>query len=378
MSNINIKYLRHLRVQFDNHKTCYHLFISCKKKKNFIQKHKKLSIAILVIALFIISIVGTVIYSNVTNPSEVLMPDLRNLSREEAENIIRERNLVVGNVEEEYNGDVAEGYVISQDPAYQDNYNIKEGTTINLVVSLGLEDAIVPDVEGMSQEEAIEELENANLKYEIVEESSEKVEAGYVISQETEPEEVVDAGDTVIIHVSTGSAIKMVTVPSVIGDTESEAKKSLEDAGLKVVVTNDEDSTKDNGSVLKQSVDAGKEVEEGTSVTITVNKFAETKSATLTVNVKSILNGEYETETVDTGEKDEEGNPITEEKIKDVKVRITVGDDTVYSESIDPTTTSLVQSISGKGTVTVKVYVDDVLKKTEDINLNEKNKLTIE
>ena len=55
-----------------------------------------------------------------------------------------------------------------------------------------------------------------------------------------------------------------------------------------------------------------------------------------------------------------------------------VGSDTVYNESIDPTTPSLIQSISGKGTVTVKIYIDDVLKKTKDINLNETNKLTIE
>ena len=50
----------------------------------------------------------------------------------------------------------------------------------------------------------------------------------------------------------------------------------------------------------------------------------------------------------------------------------------VYNEKIDPTTTNLVQSISGKGTVTVKVYIDDVLKKTVQCNLNEESKFTIE
>ena len=117
---------------------------------------------------------------------------------------------------------------------------------------------------------------------------------------------------------------------------------------------------------------------EGTSVTITINSITQTKNATLTINVKSILGGKYTTETKDTGKKDEEGNPIKEEKIKDVKVKIVVGSDTVYNENLDPTTTSLVQSISGKGTVTVKIYIDDVLKKQKDINLNETNKLTIE
>ena len=45
---------------------------------------------------------------------------------------------------------------------------------------------------------------------------------------------------------------------------------------------------------------------------------------------------------------------------------------------MDPTTTNLYQSISGKGTVQVKVYIDDVLKSTKDINLNNTDKVTIE
>jgi hypothetical protein len=50
----------------------------------------------------------------------------------------------------------------------------------------------------------------------------------------------------------------------------------------------------------------------------------------------------------------------------------------VYNEDTDPTMTNLIQSCDGKGTITVRVYVDDVLKKTKQINLNETNKLTIE
>ena len=346
------------------------------KKENFFTKHKKLTVFILVVALFAIGLIGTLVYLRVSNPAETVLPNLVGVSREEAEKTLKDKKLELGEVKEEYNGDYAQGYVISQDPAYQSNYNVKEKTKVNLVISLGIEEATVPKVKGLKQDEAIKALEDAKLKYEIVEEESKKIEAGYVISQETDEDTKVNAGDTVVIHVSTG--IKMVEVPSIVGKSESDAKKELKDAGLKVIVVTEEDTTKDNNTVLKQSLDAGKEVEDGTSITITVNKVSQTKSATLTVNVKSLLGGNYKKEIVDTGKKDEEGNPIKEEKIIDVKVKIVVGDDKVYEESIDPTTTSLVQSISGKGTVTVKVYVDDVLKKTKDINLNEKNKLTIE
>ena len=346
------------------------------KKEKFFTKHKKLTVFMLVVVLFAVGLIGTLVYLRISNPAETVLPNLVGVSREEAEKTLKDKKLELGEVKEEYNGDYAQGYVISQDPAYQSNYNVKEKTKVNLVISLGIEEATVPKVKGLKQDEAIKALEDAKLKYEIVEEESKKIEEGYVISQETDEDTKVNAGDTVVIHVSTG--IKMVEVPSIVGKSESDAKKELKDAGLKVIVVTEEDTTKDNNTVLKQSLDAGKEVEDGTSITITVNKVSQTKSATLTVNVKSLLGGNYKKEIVDTGNKDEEGNPIKEEKIIDVKVKIVVGDDKVYEESIDPTTTSLVQSISGKGTVTVKVYVDDVLKKTKDINLNEKNKLTIE
>ena len=344
--------------------------------ESWFAQHKKLAIALIVFVLFIVSIFGTNLILRLTQPKETAIPNIVGISKEEAEKKITESKLEVGEIKEEYNSEYESGYVISQDPAYRENYNIKEGTKINYVVSLGIEEATVPKVVGLTEEEAIKALEEAKLKYEIKEENSKKVEAGYVIEQETDADKTVNAGDTVVIHVSLG--VKKITAPSVLGKSEKDATKELKNAGFKVIVTTEENTSKDNDTVLKQSIDAGTEVEDGSSITITVNKIVKTKNATLTVNVKSILGGKYTTEVVETGEKDAEGNPKKEEKIKNVKVKITVGNDTVYNESIEPTTTNLIQSISGKGTVTVKVYVDDVLKKTKDINLNETNKLTIE
>ena len=343
---------------------------------NFFIRHKKLSIFLGIVLLFFLSIFGTNFILKITKPKETSIPNLVGISKEEAEKLITDSKLEIGEVKEEYNSETELGYVISQDPAYRENFKIKEGTKINYVVSLGIEETTVPKVVGKTEEEAIQLLEEAKLKYEIKEENSKKVEAGYVIEQETEADKKVNAGDTVVIHVSLG--IKKITTPSVLGKSEKDATKELKNAGFKVIVATEEDTSKDNDKVIKQSIDAGTEVEDESSITITVNKIVKTKTATLTVNVKSILGGKYTTEVINTGEKDAEGNPITSEKIKDVKVKITVGADTVFNDNVDPTTTSLIQSISGKGTVTVKVYIDEVLKKTKDINLNETNKLTIE
>ena len=209
-------------------------------KKEFLKKHKKLIIVLAILLIFIISMLVTVL----TRKKDVTLPNLVGITLEEAQTQIEEAELTLGEVTEEYNSEYAAGYVISQDPEYQEDYTVKEDSTINLVVSLGIEETTVPKVVGMTEEEAIAALEEANLQYEIVEEASSKVEAGYVISQDIEEDTVIYAGDTVTITVSTGVA--MVTVTSVIGDTESAATKELENLGLNVIITEDEDKSKDN------------------------------------------------------------------------------------------------------------------------------------
>ena len=143
--------------------------------------------------------------------------------------------MVLGEVKEEYNSEVEKGKVISQEPKFQENYTVKENTEVSLVVSLGVEETTVPKVVGETQEDAIKALENAKLKYEIEEEENKKVEAGYVIKQDKEANTTVNAGDTVKITISKG--VKKIEVPSVRGEKEEDAKKKLEDLGLKVVTT---------------------------------------------------------------------------------------------------------------------------------------------
>ena len=343
------------------------------KKENFFTKHKKLSIFLIVFVLFLLSIFGTNLVMRLTTPKDVDIPNLVGITKEEAEKAITERKLQLGEVKEEYNSEYEKGKIISQEPPYRENYKIKEGTTMKFVVSLGIEEAVVPKVVGLKQEEAIKALEDAKLKYEIVEENNKKVEAGYVIEQETEPEKTVNAGDKVVIHVSLG--VKKISVPSVLGKSEKDATKELKNVGLKVVTTTDEDSSKDNDTVLKQSVDAGTEVEEGTSVTITINKIVETKTANITINVKSLLGGKIEYTEVTTGEGK---NTITTKTAKNVNLRVTVNDEESFNESVDPTLTNQAVPITDRGTVQVKVFIDGTRYNTTQINLSETQKLTID
>ena len=271
-------------------------------------------------------------------------------------------------VAEEYNKDVEKGKIYDQSPAYSTNYNVKEKSTISVKVSKGTEQTTVPKVIGMTYDEAVAELEKNKLKAEKVEETSKTIKEGIVISQEIEANSTANAGDTVKIHVSIGTGINQVVMPNVLGKTESEAKTILEGKNLKANVEYSEDSTKDNGVVLSQSIKSGENIDEGTEVTITVNKLAEIKSATVTVNVKSLTGG-YET-TVPSNS--------TDTVVKKKKLTVKAGEDKVYDEDVDLNSTNIKVNVSGKGTVTVKVYIDDVLYKQDNINLNTTSSYTFE
>ena len=314
------------------------------KLKRFIKNHKVLSAFIGLILLFAISLGGTLAFLNITNPAEVQLPDVVGMSKDEAQKTIEDAKLVFEVSSEEYNKEVPEGYVISQDPAYIENYNVKEGSTVNVVISKGQEKTTVPKVVGMTREEAVEALEEANLKAEIVEETSRTVEEGYVISQDVDADTEAYAGDTIKIHVSTGTGIRRVTVENVVGQTEANARATLEGQGLKVVV-NYVEATTDNGKVTKQSITGGTTVDEGTTVTLTVNRVAETKDITVNISVKA-LTEKYFTE--------QTGNNNTTSGTTGKNVNVKVNDETRIVSSNDQNTSI---TLSGKDGESLKITV---------------------
>ena len=321
------------------------------KFKTFVKTHKGLSIFIGLLLLFVLSLGGTMLVLNLTNPPEVAMPNVVGLSKEEAQKEIENVKLKFEIEKEEYNKDVPEGFIISQDPTYMEKFNkVKQGSTVKVVVSKGEEKTTVPKVVGMEKDKAVKALEDAKLKVEIVEESSKKVQEGYVISQETSPDTEAFAGDTIKIHVSTG--VEKATVPDVIGKSQADAKKTLEAQGFVVAVTTSEDSSKENGIVLKQSLDSGKTVEKGSTVTITVNSYEASKTMSVNINVKAITGG-YSEETSNS-------NTTESKTVKTVSITLKSGNNTLYSDSgVDKNTTSKSTTISGKGSMDLTLTITD-------------------
>ena len=334
------------------------------KFKEFILKHKVLSAIIGAILLFFIAFGSTMGIVELLNPKEVQLPDLVNKTQDEAEQIVKDLKLKLSVKSEEFSDTVEKGKIISQDPSYQPNYTVKEHTEISVVISKGTETTEVPDLVGKTREEAEKLLKDAGLTPDITEQNDEKVEAGIVLSQDIEEGETVNKGSTIKLVISKGSAIVNVEMPSVVGQTEEQAKNTLTALGLKVNVVYEEDESKNNGVVLKQNKDAGEQVQQGTTITITVNKVSESKEATFTIDVKSITGG-Y---------KEEEGNSTSSNVAKTVDITITVGGNIAFQQSGVDKNRTITAKVSGKGSkeiiVELKNSKGESYKRSTTFNFN--------
>ena len=338
-----------------------------KKVNAFFKKHKKaIMIAIIVLIVILIPVIGfygTQAILNVGRAKDVKLPNLVGKTIEEAEQELNKSKLKIEK-KEEFNSEIEVGKIISQNPPFIENYTVKENSTVEVVVSKGTEMTKVPKIIGMEYEEAEEEIKKYNLQAEKIDKVSKTVEKGIVIEQEPAENTEIKAGEKVKIYVSCGNGLKQIVTQYVIGKTEKDAKELLTKDGLEVEVVNEEDTTKENGIVLKQSIEAGKTVDEGTKIIITVNKIAEIKTGKIDINLKAITGGI---------KLDADGNEIDPEATVTVKVTSAGKEETVYNEKHRKDTSTIMFDVKGVGTITIKVFVDDILKRQTQMNLNSSN-----
>ena len=340
-----------------------------KKKQNkfiqFIKKHKVLSSIIGLILLFAITIGLTIGISNATRPKDVEIPNLVGKTVDEAKDILKQNKLNYVEESQEYNTEVPEGQIISQNPPYVQGRRIKENTSIKVVVSKGTETTTVPKLKGLTKDEAQETANDAKIKLDFQEETSKTVEAGVIIKQEKAEGETVNAGDTIKVYISIGTGIKQVKVVSVVGQDEETAKKTLEDLGLVIEKINySKDKSQTNGVVLEQSLSANTTVDEGSKITLTVNKYDEDKDCKVNVNVASI--------TGYTKKTDEDGKEIEPEQ---VTVSVYIDDKEYNAKPTKRDNEKYSTTIKTAGTVSIKVVVKDskgnqLASDTKSVNLN--------
>jgi len=137
-------------------------------------------------------------------------------------------------------------------------------------------DVAVPDVVGLTEEDANSAITGANLAPAKTETPDDAVPAGSVISQDPASGTMVAPGSAVNVVVSTGpDAPATVPVPDVVGQPAQDARTALEGEGFTVSVTEQPSADVETGLVVSTNPAAGTEVAPGTSVEIVVSSGAD-------------------------------------------------------------------------------------------------------
>lgn len=168
--------------------------------------------------------------------------------------------------------EVSEGVIISQNPeAGRSLMIVPEGIDVTLTVSTGVRQTTVPDVLNDPYSEATVTLQNAGFKVETQYAASDTVTEGYVISTDPAPGEQLAQGSTIFVTISSGPVERTVSMPNLVGRTESEAKSILNSNNLAYADTTYIESDQEEGTVIRQSIDAYEEVPEHTRIYLWVS-----------------------------------------------------------------------------------------------------------
>ena len=351
------------------------------KIKEFYEKHRFLKFLTILVILGIIFLIVGLITVGIINgsrteqaylPEEVTSLDLEaedQLTGEEIKTILENAGFTNVKIENESSDTVEAGYIIKIEPN-KANYLYNLDQEIIITVSTGPEIGVLPtQMVGKQRSEVEAELKELGfVNLNITEETSETVEEGIVLSVDPLEGEEIAKNTTINIVVSSGSQFETVTVKSVIGETEANAKTILSaiSENLVVEVNYEEDLSKDDGVVISQTVD-GKaldsgetvDVKENVTVSLVVNKLPVESTVTFNINVAS-----YYPEAQDNDSSDEDGNSVntTSPAVSRGPVLIYVGGIQVSNENVDSDNASYIKTYKTSGTkeVIITIYGNQV------------------
>lgn len=199
---------------------------------------------------------------------EAKVPNVVGQTQDSAVQAIEAAGYVVGDVTEEYSADVVAGRVCKQDP--EADSALEKGGKVNIVISKGVEKGSIPDLSGMTAEQAEKAIKDAGYTPQYAGNEASEADADTVSKQDPAAGKEADKGTTVKYWISTGP--EDIEVPNVVGYDQASAKSTLEKAGFTVsVATGSYSDEYAEGEVMSQTPNGGK-LGKGETVTITVSK----------------------------------------------------------------------------------------------------------
>ena len=212
----------------------------------------------------------TITYNPASTP--VVVPLVRGLTVKEATALLAPLGLQLSIKEVRNDPKVPENQILSQDPKV--DTQVRSGSAILVVVSGGLGQATVPNVQGQVDTAAQQLLQGSpyNFVVTLTNESSQTIEKGRVIRTEPAIGAETPAGSAITVFVSTGG--NKIPVPQTEGLTETDALSLLATSGLTPDIKYQDVPANDlnNGKVITQGTNAGTLVDPGFVIRLTIGR----------------------------------------------------------------------------------------------------------
>jgi eukaryotic-like serine/threonine-protein kinase len=240
---------------------------------------RALGYALLAIAVIAVFVIAALLARSLIGggAGQVAVPDLSGETVAAATHDLTQAGLTLGTQTPANSKTVPEGHIIDQSP--ESGTQVDKDHAVDVTVSSGVKQVAVPNVVGLSLDEAVQNLKDAGLALGDSRPKPDEADRGTVLKVDPAEGETVPEGSTVDVTWASGNN----KVPDVTGDTVDEAQSKLENAGFQLGNQKQQESAdQDPGTVISQSVAGGQTARLGSNVNIVVATAPATPTETPT------------------------------------------------------------------------------------------------
>lgn len=239
------------------------------------KKRNKWLVALGTLAMLMLLFLATLIlFPQLFKPQQVTVPNVSDISLEEALDQIQGAGLSIGERTMEHSETVADGNVITTHPAA--GKKVEKNSAVDLVVSEGKRQVTLPDYIGRDYHQVEKLLEKQGFKVKLKKQFSDKM-VDQILAQSPKPDKtVVPSETTVTLTVSKG--VETFALTNLLGYSAEQLQAYADETGLNIRITEQKYSdTIEQDHVVSQNPAAGTTLSKGAEVTVITSKGPEAK-----------------------------------------------------------------------------------------------------
>lgn len=285
--------------------------------------------------------------------SEVTVPDVTDMTQENATAALTADKLKVGKIQKTTSNKYSKEHVILSTPGK--GMHVKSGSTVDLTISTGRKKYEIEDYTDKPFTDVSTLLKQKELTVVRKYQSSRSVASGLVLDQSIAAgEKVVPSKTTITLTVSSGKP--SITLRNLSNYTKQAVQDYVDDVGLTVTFSEDYSNTIDEGLVISQSPGSGASIQEGANINVVLSKGKKapaTKSFTKSITIP--FDNSLATSQSSTSSSSESGDSSSTSSSSSSTSTATTNKITIYLEDSTHSITSVYKEMTITADTTVEL-----------------------